>query len=102
MKFFKDKFGRTIRLTDERLQHISDDHQELSNPASKIEEALMFPLIVMKSEDDEYVWLYYRPDPLSSKDNFLLVVIKISNGEGFVITAFYVKNIREGEVVWKA
>jgi len=101
--FFKDKFGRTISLTDERLQHIITDHPEVLGPADKIEETLMFPSVVIKSEDDPYVWLYYKPYTVFPKQkSFLVVIIKISNGEGFVITSFYVKNLQKGETVWKA
>ena len=103
MNFFRDKFGRKIRLTDERLQHITGDHPELLKPVGKIEETLIFPSAVLKSEDDPYVWLYYRPYRIFPKQrSFLLVVVKISDGEGFVITAFYVKNVQKGESVWKA
>ena len=103
MYWFKDKFGRNIRLTDERLEHIETDHPELQKSIDKIEETLMFPSDVIKSVDDPYVWLYYRPYKVFSRQkSFLLIIVKISNGEGFVITAFYVKNIQKGEVVWKA
>src|SRR3989338_2996201 len=101
MRLFKDKFGRNIRLTDERLGHILE-HPELSGIIDKITETLMSPSIVMKSEDDPYVWLYYRPYKSNGEKSFLLVIVKISNGEGFVITAFYVRNLQNGEVVWKA
>ena len=102
MHFFRDKFGRNIRLNDERLQHIMTDHPELLKPVDKIEETLMFPSAVIKSEDDDYVWLYYRPYQTLKQKSFLLVIVKISNGEGFVITAFYVKNLQKGDIVWKA
>jgi len=102
MHWFKDKFGRNIRLTDERLHHIESDHLELLKPLDKIEETLMFPSVVIKSEDDPYVWLYYRPYKVFAEKSFLLVIVKIRNGEGFVITAFYVKNMQKGDIVWKA
>ena len=103
MHWFKDKFGRNIKLTDERLQHIKTDHPELQKPVDKIEETLMFPSTVIKSDDDPYVWLYYRPYRIFPRQkSFLLVIVKISNGEGFVITTFYVKNLQNGEVIWKA
>ncbi len=101
MHLFKDKFGRNIKLTDERLEHILE-HPELFNPLDKIKETLMLPSIVIKSEDDPYVWLYYRPYKFDRQKSFLLAIVKISNGEGFVITTFYVKNIQNGEVIWKA
>ncbi|MBS3050910.1 MAG: hypothetical protein J4400_02065 [Candidatus Aenigmarchaeota archaeon] len=101
MHYFKDKFGRAIRLTDERLQHIETDHPELLKPKDKIEETLLFPSSVIKSLDDEYTWLYYRQAEIEKQKSFLLVIVKISNGEGFVITAFYVKNMQKGDIVWK-
>lgn len=102
MHFFKDKFGRNIRLTEERLGHIIADHPELFEPLNKIEETLMFPSAVIKSEDDPYVWLYYRPyEAVEKQKSFLVVIVKISDGEGFVITAFYVKNMNQGELIWK-
>lgn len=103
MHTFRDKFGRVIRLTDERLQHIRIDHTELIKPVEKIEETLMFPSTVIKSEDDPYTWLYYRPyNVFLQQETFLLIIVKISNGEGFVVTAFYVKNMQKGDIVWKA
>ena len=69
MRLFKDKFGRNIRLTDERLGHILE-HPELSNPIDKITETLMSPFVVMKNEDDHYVWLYYRPIESTAKKAF--------------------------------
>ena len=68
----------------------------------KIEETLMFPSNVIKSEDDEYTWLYYRPHVYEKQKSFLLVIVKIRNGEGFVITSFYVNNLQKGESIWKA
>ena len=100
MHLFKDKFGRSIKLTDERLQHILE-HIELPKPLNKIEETLMFPSVIIKSGDDPYVWLYYKPYKFDRQKSFLLIIVKIRNGEGFVITAFYVKNLQKGEIVWK-
>jgi len=36
------------------------EHTELSNLIDKITETLMSPSVAMKSEDDPYIWLYYR------------------------------------------
>jgi len=98
MHLFKDKFGRNIRLTEERLQHISE-HSEFLNPLDKIEETLIFPSAVIKSEDDPYVWLYYKPYKFGIEKSFLLIIVKISNGEGFVITSFYTNKITGSK--WK-
>lgn len=100
MKYFQDRFGRKINLTDERLAHILE-HPEIVDAENKIEETLLFPQRVVRDEEDSNVWLYYRPY-VPPQESFLLVIVKVSNGEGFVITAFVVKNIRKGGTIWKA
>jgi hypothetical protein len=54
-----DYAGNSIRLTDERLNHIKE-HPEMSNNSEKINETLMNPDIVIKSKSDEEAKLYYR------------------------------------------
>ncbi len=100
MKYFQDRFGRKVRLTNERLQHILE-HPEMLDAENKIEETLLFPQCVIRDGDDSNVWLYYR-SYMPPQKSFLLVIVKVSNGEGFVITAFIVKNMRKGETIWQA
>ena len=68
----------------------------------KIEETLKSPEIVRHSLRDENVHLYYKfyaKTPVGQK--YLLVGVKVFNGEGFVITSFFTDRIKKGEVVWK-
>lgn len=101
MKIFEDIFRRKIRLTEERILHITT-RTEMVEQEGKIEETLKNPDIVRHSIWDKDVHLYYKlygKTPLGQK--YLLVGIKISNGEGFVITAFFTDRIKNGEVLWK-
>jgi len=58
MKTLKDCFGRTVRLTDERLAHILE-HSEMKDMGIKIERVLREPQLVRRSRTDEAVRLYY-------------------------------------------
>ena len=60
------------------------------------------PDIVKKSIYDDQVDLYYRmyeTSPVMSK--YLVVIVKIDNSTGFVLTAFYTDKIKQGETVWE-
>ncbi|MBI2498747.1 hypothetical protein HYV88_00725 [Candidatus Woesearchaeota archaeon] len=88
----KDKTGRIIYLTKERWKHIVSEHPKLSNNIEIIKEAIITPLIVKQSKNDEKVNFYYKHFKKVRK--YLLVAVKYINGNGFVITSFYVSNIK--------
>ena len=74
-----DRFGRKIRLSEERWQQVLD-HSEMENQEDKVKETLKNPEILKKSKYDD----------------------RLLNGEGFIITAFFTDKIKKGEVVWKS
>ena len=48
------------------------------------------------------VWLFYKlyaKTPVTQK--FMLVVVQILNGEGFIVTAFFTDKIKKGDLIWK-
>ena len=96
-----DRFGRKIRLSKERHNHIVE-RPEMENQDERIKETILDPEIVRESNHDPEVWLYYRfyeEGPVRGK--FLVSIIKIQNGEGFIITSFYTDKVKEGAVIWK-
>ena len=54
MKVIRDCFGRSVRLTDERLDHILQ-HQELAGMEEEISRVLQTPTEVRVSRSDETV-----------------------------------------------
>ena len=87
-----DKSGRKIRLTDEAWKHISKEHPDLGS-LEEIKEALINPLIIKQSKyDPETVRWYYRYN--KEKRRYLFVAVKYLNREGFVITAYFMRNIK--------
>ena len=97
----QDRFGRTIRLTDERIAHILE-HDEMAGQLDKVEETMREPDVVIRSQRDPDVHLYhkhYSTTPVTEKD--LLVAIKMTQTDAFILTAFFTDTIKRGEQIWK-
>ncbi len=87
MKWLIDIHGRKIRLTDERLAHMENDHPEMIGQAVKITETLLQPDIIVKSRSDSEVELFYRyylTTPVTEK--YMCIVVKNRMADIFVIT----------------
>jgi len=89
-----DKTGRTVFLTEERYKHIKK-HPEMQNTISIIEETIKNPQkIVSLSFDNSIHYFYSHHKNRKSKAKYLRVVVKYTNGEGFIITAYFVEEMR--------
>jgi len=87
----KDKSGRTVYLTDERLAHILK-HPEMSDQTEQIKDALLQPDKITDVEYDPDVHFYYRY--YKERKEYLFVSVKYLNGEGYIITSFYTDKIK--------
>jgi len=97
----EDKFGRKIRLTDERRLHITEKHPEIGDQEGKIKETLKKPELIKKSVYSGDVLLfykYYKQTPVTGK--YLAVGIKLLNSKGFVVTVYFTDRIKKGDVIW--
>ena len=94
-----DYQGRSIRLTDERKQHILD-HPEMADLESAIVEALINPEIVRRSNSDHTVHLYYRyqKDTIVG-EKWLCIVVKYLEDDAFIITAYLTDKLKAGEQI---
>ena len=102
MKWFKDIHNRHILLTSERQKHIKIDHPEMSQQIAKIQNTLLNPDIIVRSRLDQEVELfykYYNITPVTKK--YLCVVIKVSIGDLFIMTAYFTDAIKRGETLWE-
>ena len=100
MKFFEDFRGQRIRLTEERLKHILG-HPEMTEIAHNIGRTLLRPEKVVQSLSDSEAQLYYR-FYLGTRvgDKYLCVVVKVKEGDAFVLTAYLTDSIKKGEILW--
>ena len=90
-----DKSGRKINLTKERWTHINEEHPEVSDYLEEIQETLKNPIKIQEVDYDEDIRYYYRYyKSIESPAKNLLVIVKYLNGEGFIITAYFVRSIK--------
>ncbi|MBI4162601.1 MAG: hypothetical protein HY513_02870 [Candidatus Aenigmarchaeota archaeon] len=89
----KDRSGKLVYLTDERYKHILK-HPEMQNSLQLIEQTVKNPDKMAQYSIDPAIRLYYTHHKnRKSKARYLRVAVKYLNGEGFVITAYFVVNI---------
>ncbi|MCZ7584975.1 MAG: PBECR2 nuclease fold domain-containing protein [Deltaproteobacteria bacterium] len=86
--------GRHVRLSSVQWTHILERHPEMAGQQEKFTETLREPEAVLYDRDEEnYQYLKrFRQSPVT--DKFLLLVVRHLNGDGFVITAFFVSRVR--------
>ncbi len=100
MRTLEDRFGREVRLTDERLAHILG-HPEMRTLEEEIGRVLRWPALVRRSRSDENVWLFYdfRDNTLVC-GKWLCVVVKYAATGAFVVTAYLTDRPKAGEDLW--
>jgi len=100
MKPITDCFGREVRVTDERLAHILD-RPEMRNMREEIIETLQSPAEVRVSRSDASVRLFYEFYARTRVgDKWLCIVVKYSENDAFVITAYLTDKLKTGEILW--
>ena len=100
MKTFPDCFGRQVRLTDERLAHILE-HPEMQGLTAEVERVLREPQLVRRSRSDQAVRLFYEfyaQTIVGGK--WLCVVVKYTQDDAFVVTAYLTDQPKSGEDLW--
>ncbi|MBI2655436.1 hypothetical protein HYX06_03365 [Candidatus Woesearchaeota archaeon] len=90
----EDKTGRKIHLSDERWKHLNQEHPEVAPYLEDIKETLKTPLKITAYEYDENVKYYYKYFKEREVAKYLLVIVKYLNNHGFIVTAYFVKNIK--------
>lgn len=85
-----DKTERKIRLTSRQWRHIQQDHPNTVF-VEDIKESLKSPIrIIQKKINTAFYYLYFKHRKEPAK--YLKTIVKYLNGEGFVITSYFVKN----------
>jgi hypothetical protein len=97
MQVLLDCFGRSVRLTDERLEHILE-HAEMAGMGGEIERVLHTPTEVRLSRADDNVKLFYEFYARTLVGGKWLCVVKPD--DAFVITAYLTDSLKAGETVW--
>ena len=102
METFTEYNGRNVRLTDERLQHITDQHPSVLELPDAIEETLENPDAVRLSSRNRSTRLYYRwYTETKYNDKYVCVVVVVSEDDAWIITAYLTDAIKQGELIWE-
>jgi hypothetical protein len=89
MPFFASaKSGLTIRLTEERWQHITAGHPELFCLQAEIVQTIENPDKILKGNDGELLAIKIIKD-----NKYLVTIYKEEQEDGFVITAYLTRRI---------
>ncbi len=87
-----DRTGRKIRLTKEHFKHIIY-HKGMENYIEEIKKTLKNPLKIISHEaGDLYDYYNYCKDR-KGEAKYLQIIVKYLNGEGFVLTAYFVRHM---------
>ncbi len=79
----------SIRLTDERWAHITEEHSELAGLRLEVLEAVSEPVRVVAGTEGELLAIR-EMEP----GKYLVAVYRETGDDGFVITAFLTRRIR--------
>jgi len=101
MPYVTDFQGRTIRLTEERWQHISE-HPEMTGMRDAVETTLRSPEVVVQSLIGERTQLYYRYYHRTMVGGkYVCVVVVTGRDDAFVVTAYLTDRIKKGDILWR-
>lgn len=99
---YKDFNKRSIRLTDERRQHLGSTHPEMKGQVERIGQTLVSPDKVVRSRTDPLVELFYKfyqSTPVTEK--YLCIVVKNLESDHFIIIDYFTDSLKRGEVLWE-
>lgn len=93
--------GKKVRLTETQWLHIVFYHPELREEQNKIEKTVSEPDAIMRGaiETARVYYKFYRSTPVASK--YLVVVVKMLDEEGFIVTSYFTERMKKGEIVWR-
>ncbi len=90
----KSRNGKEIRLTNAQWKHVSYRHPEMVNLLKDIEETIKNPTSIRKHS--EAIMKFYKF--IKNKKKYLMVAVKVLNGEGFVVTSYFTTKIQKENV----
>ena len=91
---------KMIRVTEERWLHIVENHTEIAGLRQEVLETVFNPDFIVKGAMSELFAVRFY----SSLGNNLVVVYREGGVDGFIVTAFRVRNIKpylRKKIIWK-
>jgi len=89
----KDKTGRKIRLTKKQWNHITRKHPYMTNYVNEIKETIEKADNIVPHEIGNLFDYYKHYKHRKEKLKLLKIIVKYLNGEGFIISSYFVTHI---------
>jgi len=95
--------GVIIRLPDERIAHITNNHPEVSGHLAWIKETIENPDLILCGDYSELIALkLFNKTPITDFKYLAVIYREKSNHDGFVLTAYFCSNYnKRRKVLWK-
>ena len=94
----KSALNKDIKTTEDYWKKITIiKHPSIKGKEKEVQKTLKSPDIIRVSNSDKKIFLYYK----KYSKNYLCVVVRHENGNGFIITVYITNKIKEGKQVWK-
>lgn len=103
MKTIISKNGAPVRITDERLKHISKNHPEMLHEEDKLVETIKNPDMILKGDIGELLAVkFFQKSPVTKNKYFVVAYKEINLVDGFVLTAYFTRRLnKRRKVLWK-
>lgn len=88
-----DRNGKEVHLSGERWSHIRKYHNDVESH-EEIAETLKNPDSLYDDEREKVTIFHKFFKHKKQKSRYLRVVVKYLNGEGFVMSAYFARNIK--------
>jgi len=85
----KTKDEKLIRLTEKQWLHIKQRHPEMATKVGDIEDTIANPAVRIQHSDETTKFYKFIKD----EKKYIMVAVKILNGDGFVITAYKTRRL---------
>ncbi|MBI2547221.1 MAG: hypothetical protein HYW23_02125 [Candidatus Aenigmarchaeota archaeon] len=95
-----DKLGRKIKLKKETIWHIIR-RPEMENEEECMKNCLTDPDLVVESPKSKSVLIFNKNYPERElNERLLMVVVKVLNKHGFILTSYGSNRAKRGNVIW--
>ncbi len=91
-RVFQDFMKIYVRITQERIDHVIESHPEMKNYTNLIQKGIELPDFIYYSANSSYYILIKKFDDFIGEN--LILYIKKTNGDGFIISCHPISNKR--------
>ena len=103
MKIVISKGNVPIRITDERMLHIIQNHPEMEGEVDKIIETIENSDMILDGDFGELLAVkLYAKTPVSESKYLIVAYKEITYVDGFIITAYFSRRLsKRRKIIWK-